>query len=87
MFYYTKYRKIVIFNKLGVPPNLFQDLRGAANQKRLKNTALDDLKNMIHFKNGQKWPDNTNLSSFTIVQTMSLKKLCTQSFFHDTKSK
>jgi hypothetical protein len=26
------------FNQLGVPPNIFKDLKGAANQKRLKNT-------------------------------------------------
>jgi hypothetical protein len=31
---------IVIFNQLGVPPNFFNELKGAANQKRLKKTAL-----------------------------------------------
>ncbi len=40
MFYYIGYRKIVIFNQLGVPPNFLKDLRGAANQKRLKNTDI-----------------------------------------------
>ncbi len=40
MFYYIWYRKIVIFSQLGVPPDFFKDLRGAVNQKRLKNTAL-----------------------------------------------
>jgi hypothetical protein len=29
-----------MFNKLGVPPNSFKDLKGAANQKRLKNTGV-----------------------------------------------
>ncbi len=41
MFYYIRCLKIVIFNQLGVPSNFFKDLKGAANQKRLKNTALD----------------------------------------------
>ncbi len=40
MFYFIRYCKIVISNQLGVPPNFLKDLRGAANQKRLKNTAL-----------------------------------------------
>ncbi len=29
------------FKQLGVPPNIFKDLKGAANRKRLKNTALE----------------------------------------------
>jgi hypothetical protein len=29
------------FNQLGVPPNIFKDLKGAANRKRLKNTGLE----------------------------------------------
>ncbi len=33
------------FNHLGVPPNFFIDLRGAVNQKRLKNTELDNKLN------------------------------------------
>jgi hypothetical protein len=41
MFYYIWYRKIVIFSQLGVPPDFFKDLKGAATQKRLKNTVLD----------------------------------------------
>ncbi len=39
MFYYITYHKIVIFYQIGVPPNFLKDLRGAANQKRLKNTS------------------------------------------------
>ncbi len=31
---------IVIYNQLGVPPNFFKDLKGAAKQKRLKNIGL-----------------------------------------------
>ncbi len=51
MFYYIRYRKIVIFNQLGVPLNMFKDLRGATNQKRLKNTALNRevLKKICNF--------------------------------------
>jgi hypothetical protein len=45
MFYFIWYRKIVIFSQLGVPPDFFKDLRGASNQKRLKNTALVYLEN------------------------------------------
>jgi hypothetical protein len=41
MFYYMRCCKIVIFNPKMGAANLFKDLRGAANQKRLKNTALD----------------------------------------------
>ncbi len=41
MFYYIRCRQIVIYNKLGVPPIFFKGLKGAANQKRLKNTALE----------------------------------------------
>ncbi len=40
MFYYIRCHKIVIFNQSGVPPNFFKDLKGAADQKRLKNTVL-----------------------------------------------
>ncbi len=40
MLYFIKWRQIVIFNQLGVPQNFFKDLKGAANKKRLKNTAL-----------------------------------------------
>jgi hypothetical protein len=29
-----------MFSQLGVPPDFFKDLRGAANQKSLKNTVL-----------------------------------------------
>jgi hypothetical protein len=51
MFYYIWYRKIVIFNQLGVPLNFFKDLRGATNQKRLQNTALNRevLKKICNF--------------------------------------
>jgi hypothetical protein len=40
MFYYIRYLQIVIFNQLGVPPILFNELKGAANQKRLKSTTI-----------------------------------------------
>ncbi len=40
MFYYVKWHQIVIFKQLGVPSNFFKDLKGATNQKRLKNPAL-----------------------------------------------
>ncbi len=43
MFYYTGYSQIVIFIQSGVPPKFFKGLKGAANQKRLKNTALLDV--------------------------------------------
>ncbi len=43
MFYYLKCCQIVIFNQLGVPPNFFKGMKGAANQKRLKNTGLTIL--------------------------------------------
>jgi hypothetical protein len=42
MFYYTRCHQIVIFNQLGVPPKFFKDLKGVANQKRLKNTDLQN---------------------------------------------
>jgi hypothetical protein len=35
-----KVYQIVLSNQLGVPPNFFKGLKDAANQKRLKNTAL-----------------------------------------------
>jgi hypothetical protein len=40
MFYYIRCRQIVIFKQLGVLPNFFKDPKGAASQKRLKNTDL-----------------------------------------------
>ncbi len=40
MFYYIRCCQIVIFKQLVVPPNFFKDPKGAANQERLKNTAL-----------------------------------------------
>ncbi len=43
MFYYIRCHQIVIFNQKGVPPNCFKDLRGAANQKRLKNTGIENM--------------------------------------------
>jgi hypothetical protein len=36
--------QIVIFNQLEVPPNFLNGLKGAANQKRLKNTGLGTFK-------------------------------------------
>ncbi len=33
--------QIVIFNQVREPPNLFKGLKGAAKQKRLKNTGLE----------------------------------------------
>jgi hypothetical protein len=40
IFYYIRCSHIVIFNQLRVPPIFFKDLKGYANQKRLKNTGL-----------------------------------------------
>ncbi len=42
-FYWCFTTQIVIYNQLGVPPIFFQYLRGAANQKRLINTALGGM--------------------------------------------
>jgi hypothetical protein len=36
MLYYIRYCKIVISNQLGVVQNIFKDLRGAANQKKVE---------------------------------------------------
>jgi hypothetical protein len=40
MFYYKRFEQIVIFNQLGVPQNLFNDLKGAANQKKVEEQCL-----------------------------------------------
>jgi hypothetical protein len=36
-------RKIVIFNRIGVPLNSFKGLKGATNIKKLKNTVLHNI--------------------------------------------
>ncbi len=41
MFYYIMRHQIVIFNQLGVPPNFFIDLKGAANQKKVEKHCLN----------------------------------------------
>jgi hypothetical protein len=40
MFHYIRCSQIVIYNQLGVAPNLFKVLKGAAIQKRLKKTLV-----------------------------------------------
>jgi hypothetical protein len=42
-----KLAPIVIFNQLGVPPIFLKDLKGAANQKRLKNTDLRYISSIL----------------------------------------
>jgi hypothetical protein len=42
LLYTVRYRQVIIFQPIGVPPNFFNGLKGAANQKRLKNTDVDN---------------------------------------------
>ncbi len=57
MFYCIRYRKIAIFNHLGVPPSFFKDLRGATNQKgwktldyRLSKSSTLKFEQPLHIK-------------------------------------
>ncbi len=67
---------IVIFNQLGVPPIFFKDLKGAAKQKRLKNTDLEGhqiSKNKYVGRQQKNWePMLKGISFFDQVMVMEL---------------
>ncbi len=47
MFYYVGCHKMSFFNQARVQPNFSKDLKGALNQKRLKNTGLKNTRLII----------------------------------------